>query len=137
MTRSGAALGTGFIPTSVKVRNMVQQGASGNPIYGLFVSPGVRVVNSSSFPVTIEEVGYEMHEGDLYPLSRIENIEQWTGTFSRLPQHIESHASMSLALWNREEDKVRGRRIRRAYAKTTCGTLIRVGAGNCGDSLTC
>ena len=147
VTKSAAGLGAGLgifnswhgwrqgkvrlqvTPTMVKVQRNIGQTASGAAIQQPFLSPGIAVVNLSSFPVTVEEVGYDLKSGDVYPLSRIDARGQWSQsgmwTPDRLPQRLEARASLRVAWWDKDEDSLKGKRIRSAYARTACGARVR------------
>jgi hypothetical protein len=144
ITKAAAALGAGLgilntlqawrqskvrirvIPTRVEVRNHVSTSSSGQAIYGRFLSPGIVVMNVGSFSVTLEEVGYEFKDGQKYPLTRIDDPNRWSGVSEKLPQRVEAHAAVRMSLWPQEEERLRGLRIRRAYARTACGTAVYV-----------
>jgi hypothetical protein len=115
-------------PTRIIVLNPVEVGATGNPVYGRFFSPGILIVNLSSFAVTIEDVGYEFPDGERYALSRIDAPGRFVAAglhvAESFPQRLESHTSLRVALWDKEEERIRGMRIHRAYAKTSCGTTV-------------
>jgi hypothetical protein len=142
ITKAAAALGAGLgilntwhawrqskvrirvIPTRVEVLNHVSTDSAGQVIYGRFLSPGIAVVNLSSFPVTLEEVGYEFKDGEKYPLTRIDNPNQRSGVSEELLQRLEAHGAVRMSLWRPEEERLRGLRISRAYARTACGTTL-------------
>ena len=144
ITRIAAALGAGLglfnswqnwrqnrvrlrvTPISLQVRRDVSNDGHG-VITGLFLSPAVAVVNLSSFAVTLDEVGYELGGGENYRLSRIDapgrrsNGGHWIS--DKLPQRLEAKSPIRLSWWEEDEQKLKGKRIRRAYAKTACGKI--------------
>jgi hypothetical protein len=142
ITKAAAALGAGLgilntwnawrqgkvrirvVPTSVAVLNLISTNSMGQAIYGRFLSPGIAVINLGSFPVTLEEVGYEFKDGEKYPLTRIADPNWSSGVSEKLPQRLEAHASVRMSLWVQEEETLKGLRIRRAYARTACGTTV-------------
>ena len=86
ITKAAAALGAGLgilntwhawgqnkvrirmIPTRVDALNHVSTDSAGQ--VGRFLSPGIAVVNLSSFPVTVEEVGYEFKDRRKIPVNK-------------------------------------------------------------------
>src|SRR5580704_3366668 len=94
-------------PTKVELDNFVGQDAAGGAIYGRFLSPAVAIINLSSFPVTVEEVGYEVDGGEKHMLSRIDAPARLAagGQFwisDRLPQRLESRSALRMA-WAKED----------------------------------
>lgn len=143
ITKAAAALGAGLgmlntwhawrqskvrirvTPTRVEVLNHVNTDSGGQVIYGRFLSPGIEVINLSSFPLTLEEAGYEFKDGEKYLLTRIDDPKQYSGVSKTLPQRLESHGALRMSLWPQEGEHLRGLRIRRAYARTACGANVR------------
>jgi hypothetical protein len=94
ITKSGAALGAGLgifnswqawrqraVDVTVSVITMTVPrflNQPGGTISKPFRSPGVLVVNRSLFPVTIEEVGYDIGNGGPYVLSRLDSPGQYS-----------------------------------------------------------
>ncbi len=98
-------------------------------------SPGLKIVNMSSFPITLEEVGYFLKGGENYLLTRLDMPGQrsdsgflWSP--DKFPQMLEARTSLRIALWDKDEDELKGKRIVGAYAKTTCGVTAKVGRFN-------
>lgn len=112
------------IPASVEVLNLISTDSLGQAIYGHFLAPGISVVNLGSFPVILEQVGYEFRDGEKYPLTRIATPSRSTGVAEKLPQRLEAHGVVRMSVWVQEEERLRGMRIRRAYARTACGTTV-------------
>jgi hypothetical protein len=113
------------IPTSVQIARQIDISKDGSVIYRQFSSPGVLVRNLSSFPVVFEEIGYDFIDGESYCLSRIVSPGRWSegGRWmpDELPQKVEARTSLRMALWDKDEEKLKNKQIRRAYAKTACG----------------
>ena len=113
------------IPLSVEV---IRQGTSSEfgSIQELpFRSPGIEVVNLSAFPITVADVGYEFRTGENYPLSRLDKGGRFNGhfwIFDKLPQRLEARSSLRVALWDKDEEYLKGKRIQRCYAITECHT---------------
>ena len=114
-------------PITVTVKRTVARDSHGGEITQPFLSPGVAIVNLSSFPVTLEEVGYELKAGETYRLSRIDAPARWSTMGSpileELPKRLEARSSIRLSWWDEDEQSLKGKRINRAYARTACGTL--------------
>ncbi len=82
----------------------------------------------SSFPVTVKEVGYVFEDGSEYHRLEVIAAPRWIETSGgtipmpeKLPQRLEPRAALSMK-WTNVEPQLRGKRIKRAYAKTACGT---------------
>ena len=98
----------------------------------LFMSPGLKILNNSPFPVTLEEAGYVLKGGGNYLLTRLDMPDQqsesgFLSSPERFPQGPEVRTSLRVAWWDNDEDNLKGKHILRAYAKTTCGTIAKVG----------
>jgi len=69
-------------------------------------SPGVLVVNRRSFPVTIEEVGYDIGTDGHYILSRLDSPGRYTNKErlieDRLPQRLEARTSLRVTWWDND-----------------------------------
>jgi hypothetical protein len=152
LTKIGAVLGTclglfntwiawrqrkvqvSVIPITMEVIRVAHRsgGTESRPL----TSPGLKIVNKSSFPVTIEEVGYSLKGSEnYYLLTRLDMPGQssksgflWTP--DKFPQRLEARTSLRLAWWDKDEDALKGKRIVGAYAKTTCGIMTKVGRFN-------
>jgi len=120
------------VPGSIEVQQLNGQGSTGQPIYEKAISPSITVVNTSSFPVTVEEVGYEVEGDATFRLSRI--VEPAEGRYSstgmtwipeKLPQRLEPRTAIKLAWHDRDQQHLAGKRIRRAVVKTACGAIVR------------
>jgi hypothetical protein len=151
ITRAGAAVGTALgifnawqtsrlhkvnirtVPTAVKRWLRSEgQGRTGNPNLGYFLVPGVEVINLSAFPITINEVGYEVTGGSSYPLSELDAPVRWTPAadatipiVDKLPQRLDPRASLRMVWSQADEPNLKGKTLRRTYAKTVCGTTAR------------
>jgi|SRR5579872_551248 len=113
------------IPTRATLRFQVGTDPEGQVCSGTFITPAIDVVNHSNFPITITEVGYEVDRSETYRLSRIDAPVRWQGHMpvsEKLPQRMESRTSLRLAWSDQDKTNLKGKQIRRAYAKTACGT---------------
>ena len=116
------------IPTTMEVKRTVSTDIAGGKIEKTVCSPAVSIVNLSPFPITLEEIGYELKNHAPHSLSRVGLPGRVSGGMwipDKLPQRLESHASLKVAWWDEDEKALKGKCIRRAYAKTVCGTTVR------------
>jgi hypothetical protein len=102
----------------------------GSVLYRQFLSPGVKVINRSSFPVTLEEAGYDLQDGQSYPLTRLDAPGRYSSGGQiwipdKLPQRLEPRSSLCLAWWDKYEEELKGKKIQHVYAKTACGARSR------------
>ncbi len=115
------------IPISVTVK-YEERADSGSVITKPYVAPGVKIVNLSSFAVTLEEVGYELQDGQQYALSRIDSVGRISGGMyapDKLLRQIQPRGSLRMLGKSSDESNLNNKRIHKVYARTACGTTQR------------
>lgn len=114
-------------PLFVRVTRLGPPGRYGSRPKIPFLSPGIEIVNLSSFPISVAEVGYELKSGLNFKLTRLDTRGRYVQAFwipDKLPQRLDARSSLRIALSDDDEEHLKGKEIRRCYVITECHTKV-------------
>lgn len=79
----------------------------------------IEIINLSEFPLVIEDIGFQMRNGEKYTYGVASGIERG----GKLPVRLETRTSYSKILKIGDND-IDFHNIKSAYARTQCGSVV-------------